>query len=416
MRAAKNEKSFVDVVERAYWLDGTDEEWLQELATAARPSLDLGLGVVAYLGEIDSLKTVAFATSGATTGVEQLLKAVATDAPRSVHETFIGKPLRFVSVSEMFFGDDSLRAHWELAGRAFGLVDGVGLYAHGSGGRSIHLFAPSLTIERLHARSRRAWERVASHLAAAHRVRTLLREKRGVEPIQALLDPSGRMHDAKGDAKEASARETLRNAVRAMERARGPLRTRDSEQALELWRGLAGGRWSLVDRWESDGKRFIAAVENRPENLDPRALSPREGAVARLAAEGAAPKDIAYALGISPSNARVLLASTLKKLGLRSRADLFRWNPSSGHIHKVVSSPNVEALIIPERTSEAFAKPFAGLTAAEREVAELAASGMNNRDIARARKTSLRTIANQMAAILRKLGVSSRADILRRVG
>jgi DNA-binding CsgD family transcriptional regulator len=404
----------VDVVESAYLLDGDDHAWLTGLANAARPALDRGLGVVAYLGEARTLKTVAFATSGVSEGVCALLQAVSDSTPRNVQESFLGQPMRFVSVSETFFADSVLRGHWEAAGRAFGLVDGVGVYAHAASRRSIHLFAPSASIEHPQARERRAWLRIASHLAAAHRVRTLLGKPPSDAQCDAILDPRGRVHDARNSATSSDACEALREAVQAMERARGPMRRHDGERALELWRGLAAGRWSLVDRWDSDGKRFIAAIENSPDNLDPRALRAREGAAARLAADGAAPKDIAYALGVSPSNARALLASALAKLGLTSRAELFRWNPSHAHIHVVSSNPALEAMVIPEQKAEPRSIAFAALTNAEAAVASLAAEGMSNLDIARARGTSVRTIANQMATILRKLGVSSRDDILRR--
>lgn len=51
------------------------------------------------------------------------------------------------------------------------------------------------------------------------------------------------------------------------------------------------------------------------------------------------------------------------------------------------------------------------LTPAERAVARLAARGMAARDIAAARSTSQRTVSNQLAAIYRKFGVASRAEL-----
>lgn len=56
------------------------------------------------------------------------------------------------------------------------------------------------------------------------------------------------------------------------------------------------------------------------------------------------------------------------------------------------------------------------LTAAEREVAALAARGMSNREIAKARKASENTIANQLKSIFKKLGVRSRMDLVRLLG
>lgn len=54
---------------------------------------------------------------------------------------------------------------------------------------------------------------------------------------------------------------------------------------------------------------------------------------------------------------------------------------------------------------------LSALTAAERDVAERASTGASNRVIARARGTSERTVANQLASIFDKLGVGSRAEL-----
>ena len=51
------------------------------------------------------------------------------------------------------------------------------------------------------------------------------------------------------------------------------------------------------------------------------------------------------------------------------------------------------------------------LTRAERDVARLVREGLSNAQIASARKTSVHTVANQIAAIMRKLGVASRVEI-----
>jgi DNA-binding NarL/FixJ family response regulator len=110
--------------------------------------------------------------------------------------------------------------------------------------------------------------------------------------------------------------------VRAVHRARGKLRKRDPERALATWRGLVAGRWSLVDRFEADGRRFIIAHPNAPDAPDPRALTPRERQVAGYVALGQSNKLIAYELGISPSTVGVLVGRAAKKLGAKSRAAL----------------------------------------------------------------------------------------------
>jgi len=52
-----------------------------------------------------------------------------------------------------------------------------------------------------------------------------------------------------------------------------------------------------------------------------------------------------------------------------------------------------------------------GLTAAEAEVAELAIAGLSNGEIAKRRGSSIRTVANQISAVLRKAAVGSRDEL-----
>ena len=73
----------------------------------------------------------------------------------------------------------------------------------------------------------------------------------------------------------------------------------------------------------------------------------------------------------------------------------------------LVSVPVADSLDAPEASA---------LTESERAVAALAATGLSNADIARRRKCSARTVANQLAAVYRKLGVTSRRELRARFG
>lgn len=66
-----------------------------------------------------------------------------------------------------------------------------------------------------------------------------------------------------------------------------------------------------------------------------------------------------------------------------------------------------------------FPKEVSGtdaLTTAERQVVLAVLAGLSNAEVARLRGSSPRTIANQLARIYRKLGVSSRAELAARRG
>jgi DNA-binding NarL/FixJ family response regulator len=55
----------------------------------------------------------------------------------------------------------------------------------------------------------------------------------------------------------------------------------------------------------------------------------------------------------------------------------------------------------------------ASLTKAERDVLSRIVAGASNEEIARARRSSVRTVANQVASLLRKLEARSRYDLIR---
>ena len=82
------------------------------------------------------------------------------------------------------------------------------------------------------------------------------------------------------------------------------------------------GRWSLVDRFERDGRRFIVARSNEHALPDPRALTPRERAVVHLAALGKPNKLVAYELGLADSTVASHVANAMRKLGVSTRVEL----------------------------------------------------------------------------------------------
>ncbi len=88
---------------------------------------------------------------------------------------------------------------------------------------------------------------------------------------------------------------------------------------------------------------------------------------------------------------------------------------------KGTAPPNLAVRILRSGETEVALLSFTpkergGLTAAERDVALAVARGLSNAQIGSERQASPRTIANQVAAIMRKLGVSSRAELVARFG
>lgn len=142
------------------------------------------------------------------------------------------------------------------------------------------------------------------------------------------MSPDGKVLHAEGEALEASgvavqdARDELRRAALTLDRARSREGRRDVDRATRGWRPLVLSRWSMLDEFDSDGRRFLVAVENRPPTRPPRMdLSEREHQVMTHAHLGHSNKVIAYELGLSDSTVRVLLYRAVRKLGVTTRTD-----------------------------------------------------------------------------------------------
>jgi DNA-binding CsgD family transcriptional regulator len=107
----------------------------------------------------------------------------------------------------------------------------------------------------------------------------------------------------------------------------------------------------------------------------------------RLTQAGLSLKQIGYELGVSGATAFRLREHALAELGYASIFEFLR-----------ATTPRQAACELP-------------LTGSERDIARSVASGCSNREIARARGTSVRTVANQINGIFRKLRVQSRVEL-----
>jgi len=108
--------------------------------------------------------------------------------------------------------------------------------------------------------------------------------------------------------------ERLRTNVVTVER----LQEGNPEQAKDRREPAMGAGWTVLDRFESNGRRYIVAVE-KPGRAR---LSAREYKVLLLAALEASNKEIAHELGVAHATVKVLLHRAAAKLGVRTRADL----------------------------------------------------------------------------------------------
>jgi len=406
---------WIAILEAAYSLEADFPVWLQQIAEASAPILDRGQGTAAMAfqteGEGVSLRHLAMTHGHAD--VAAVTNRVVVESPIDTIEAVFrsGNPAGTVSeVIQAMPGSSEVERFRKLSrGRG---VDGIGCIAHAGGGAGLAIMAPLAELGTMPPAARARWRQIALHTGAAYRLRLALESlSLDDDSVEAILDPSGRVHEARGNAKSKSAREVLREAASRAERARGPMRRRNGDQSLALWQGLVRGRWSLVDHFDSDGRRFLVARPNEPGAKDPRGLADRELQTAELLGFGYAPKEIAYALGLAPSTIANALARARRKLGLRSHSELAALFSPGGMRQRFMelefAGESLAVGSLPLLESETLSR----LTHAERAVALCLVQGATYGEVGRQRKTSERTVANQAQSIYRKLGIGSRTEL-----
>jgi DNA-binding CsgD family transcriptional regulator len=201
---------------------------------------------------------------------------------------------------------------------AHGAPDSFGCVALDAEGRGVVVCTDLSSVQHISRCLRTRWELVAAHVAAAHRLRT----QGAGTPDDCIAHPDGRILHAVGDAVSQRARDQLRDAVVARDRARTGAVRADPEEALGLWPGLVSGRWSLVDRFERDGRRYVVARRNQPNPAGPLTLSLRERQVLGHLVQGDSMKMTAYSLGLKPSTISSYAQSVCLKLRVRRVAQL----------------------------------------------------------------------------------------------
>lgn len=102
--------------------------------------------------------------------------------------------------------------------------------------------------------------------------------------------------------------------------ARRVLSTHSDERPGDHWQAFLSGRWQLIDHFDSEGRRYVIARRAPKGDL----LSRDEQLLLRRRAHGEALKVLAFDLGTSVSAVSRRLARAMRKLGVRSHAELPR--------------------------------------------------------------------------------------------
>jgi DNA-binding CsgD family transcriptional regulator len=139
-------------------------------------------------------------------------------------------------------------------------------------------------------------------------------------------------------------------------------------------------------------------------------LTQHEFQISHLVAYGLALKEIAAKLSMTVAAVRGALGRTLQKLGLKTSTQLPAfWQALDKACTRFELQQGLELFVF--QCDIETRDRWVHLTAAERGVLGCVLEGESNYQISEKRGTSVRTVANQLAGILRKFGASSRGEL-----
>jgi DNA-binding CsgD family transcriptional regulator len=318
----------VRVVEAAYQIDLDRSQWLDGLVEVFSTMHGAENGLMVYLYDagrpdegvdIDSYALACLDDDFARATILHNAHSPPQDIRRVYHSG-----VRCATISEVLAHQKVLPRDHASFGRfrkMTGIEDGWGLSASNPDAHGVGIAAPLTEVSQMSEAMRELWGLVGVHLATAYRLRRS-RARSIDEENAAILEPDGSLIHADGIAFEGSSPETLGHAVRQIDRARSKSLRGDPVEALPMWKGLVEGRWSLVDRIDTDGRRFVVAHPNAPRIDSPEALTQRERQVVAYACQGDSNARISYSLGLDEQAVEALLTSAMEKLGVESREAL----------------------------------------------------------------------------------------------
>lgn len=362
--------------------DGGIESWAREVTTAAHQLLQEGapVGLMFHRPEgpiFADIRGISSEDEARFLALSAQVPSLVTESP-ALFQRIMGGIGRMVDLwSELGLEFEVTRAYRRL----MGAKDLLGIRGMPEPGLGLVICASLPEPRPIPTRERALLTRVAVHMEAAARARL------HPETVIGTLDRKGRLEFDR-HAPDKATRDALVEHGDAIDGVRRRHARSDGEQALEVWRALVGGALSLVERLDTDGKRFYDIHVNHPSRAPLRSLNERETLVVDYAARGLQNKEIGYALGLPPATISKALTSGAEKLGLTSSRSLLR----------------VAALL----RSPVATFDGSSLTDAERAVLALLAEGRTNEEIAHTRGVAVRTVANQVASVLAKTGQKSR--------
>ena len=316
----------IELLEALYRWDVPEQAWVEGMCEPLRALVPRAVWAVVQTYDVSDFtfkplsRTVHGELSEAL--VAQFDEATARFTPAMIARSFLATPVASVATHPELFD----RGNVELvtdAQHGPGFTDMLVVNGVDPSGCSACFTLGLVEGAPIRGKAVQLLRRLANHLASAARVRRRIAAATAAPqslPLggEAIFSAEGRLLHAEAAAQSRESREHLGEALSLREAARAG--TANEEDAA--WWPRVDARWTFVDSYEANGTRYIVARENLQDAPALEILSERERQVVASLASGQSTKELAYALGIHPSTARVLLKRAVDKLGVTGRAEL----------------------------------------------------------------------------------------------
>ncbi len=335
----------LDVVDRAYDVESTDEAWVRGITGASLPLVDSGMGVHGFRFDLATGLVGDPALAGGSDEwasrwrevwwegfmlrlPPSALRTMAEFGPISHTTDLWAATAKQIPTFEEMLTQRGRGSFESVGAVSTGMQypDSLNVVAVDASGIGVALCANREQVASAPPDARARWilARVVGHIAAAARLRARLGRSRLLDQADAVLAPHGAVLHAEPSTQARVTREALRAAARDVTSARNK-RATDPEDVVGTWRALYAGEFSVVDVFDSDGRRFVVAKSNAPTPpapVRPSAMSKREQQVMALLASGCSNKLIAYELGLTPSTVSKHVRTIARALGAGSTSEL----------------------------------------------------------------------------------------------
>lgn len=189
-----------------------------------------------------------------------------------------------------------------------------------------------------------------------------------------------------------------------------------------LWSDLTAARCRIADCFFTESSCFLALIAAPASTRLDRRLSRKKLDVLERVLLRGGQKPVAAELGLAPSTVAIIAGNCLRAMGLdhgASRAPLpitlsihatrGRTELKDARLSQIVHGGCSYSIVSTPRPEHCLEN---ALSKAEYAVTRLLVEGQSHAQIAARRDTSVRTVANQLAAAFHKLGVSGRCELI----